>query len=141
MDGQDKVIELASMEPRSSPGIKHLQLAIECHFEPFNGAGDHSPDVTTFAVQPSLSGCSFNGARDCSLDVTILHSKSMTDLWQLQWSRGLLPGCNLHTTRNRIYMYMLQWGRGSLPGYNSSVAVVIVDDLAASMEPGITPRM
>ena len=29
------------------PGIKHLQLAIECHFEPFNGAGgDHSPDVT-----------------------------------------------------------------------------------------------
>lgn len=54
---------------------------------------------------------------------------------------GMTPRMWLKTGIRKIINNQLQWGRGWLPGYNSSVTVVIVDDLAASMEPGITPRM
>ena len=108
----------------------------------FNGAGDHSPDVTeagrigTVPVEPlqwgrgSLPGCNhklstdapdgargFNGAGDHSPDVT--------------WNGGILDE----------YANMLQWGRGSLPGCNHTRRLAAHALGAASMGPGITPRM
>ena len=82
------------MEPGITPGIHRLIFALhQGHLVHFNGARDYSRDATSAAAE------------------------NMYQVYKLQWSLGLLPGCNSH---------MVDWEQ-----------VV----LRASMEPGTTPRI
>ena len=62
----------------------------------------------------------FNGAGDHSPDVTLTSSSALTSLLLLQWGRGSLPGCNTGPIGTGGRKIELQWGRGSLPGCNGS---------------------
>ena len=107
----------------------------------FNGAGDHSPDVTAAKHGHGRQHHGFNGAGDHSPDVT--GSFPASSIWciLLQWGRGSLPGCDRCKTRPRAPTSWLQWGRGSLPGCDDGRNGRHASRHGASMGPGITPRM
>ena len=106
----------------------------------FNGAGDHSPDVTFPAPAIITIRASFNGAGDHSPDVT-----APVPGWKV--AASCFNGAGDHSpdvTYDKlagVLVGVLQWGRGSLPGCDPQTFGLCMMQCFASMGPGITPRM
>ena len=83
----------------SLPGCNVPRVKDGTHLTSFNGAGDHSPDVTASGGHEPGRPAGFNGAGDHSPDVTMRLRVCSFWLVMLQWGRGSLPGCNAMSNR------------------------------------------
>ena len=99
----------------------------------FNGAGDRSPDVTLSPLGPSPRFVASMGPGIAPRMWRRFLRLPSARFW-LQWSRGLLPGCDMRGVLRVHGARKLQLGRGLLPGCDAMA--IWLDSIAELLQWG-----